>query len=63
MTCNEKRVYRRDVALTIPAFDWLKRLQREWNLPTNSDVLTRLLLTQGPQALQQLRDENHDGTR
>lgn len=61
--CEDKRVYRRDVALTVPAFDMLKRLQREWNLPTNADVLTRLLLTQGPQCLIHLKHEDDDAAR
>ena len=63
MSSEEKRVYRRDVALPVPAFDVLKQLQREWNLPTNSDVLSRLLLTQGPRCLTNLRHEQHDRRR
>lgn len=60
---KETRVYRRDVALPVPAFDMLKALQREWGLRTNADTLSRLLLTQGPQCLTHLRHEDDDATR
>jgi hypothetical protein len=40
-------VFRR-VALPVNAFDVLKRLQREWRLETNSETLTKILLTYQP---------------
>ena len=55
MVLNEKRVHRQ-VALPVSAFDVLQALKRKWDLETNGEVLTRLLLTAGPTLLQ--NDEN-----
>jgi hypothetical protein len=43
LTINEKRVYR-EVALPVSAFDALQRLKRAWDVRTNAEVLTLLLL-------------------
>lgn len=61
MSSEEKRVYRRDLAIPVGAFDVLQDLKRAWRLRTNSDVLTRLLLTQGPQCLH-LKHEDDDAS-
>lgn len=47
---NEPLVYR-EFRLPVAAFDVLKDLQRKWGCRTNAEVVTRLLLTAGRDAL------------
>lgn len=48
LSLDEPRVYRR-VGIPVSAFDVLCALKRAWRMPTNADVLTRLLLHHAPQ--------------